>query len=149
MAQFSVRDISLVNRLDRARKDFNAIKSAQFYGGSQMVTKESITPIIASKDDIFDNVYYGDMIFGEITFTAKNQSDPIGKLLIDLRVGSPTTPDTGGAASVLYYVINPPIAHSGKLTWGVDIRSAGNFWAVFKVLSSNEGTVVYEEYPPA
>lgn len=147
MAQFSVRDISLVNRLDRARKDFNAIKSAQFYGGNQMAIKETSTPIIASVDDIFDNVYYGDVIFGEVTFTAKNQSDPIGKLIIDLRSGSPTTPDTGNV-SVLYYVINPPIANSGKLTWGVDIRSAGNFWAVFKVLSSNEGTISYEEYPP-
>lgn len=145
MAKFSVRDIDLVGQLERAKKDFTAIKASQLYGGTQMVIKKSYSPIVASVDDIFGGLYYGDIIYKRITFTAKNQKNPIGKLLIDLRSGTSTTPDTAGVADVLYYVILLPIPETGKLVWEVDIRGSTNFWAVFEVLASDEGFVTVED----
>lgn len=144
MTKFSVRDIDLVNELDRSKKDFAAIKSAQYYGGTQLRMRETVTDIQASENDVMA----GEVIYKRIVFTAKNQKNPIGKLLIDPRVGSPTTPDTAGDVSVLYYVPIPTLPDTSQLVWEVDIRAGSTpFWVEFTVLSSDDGTIEVKPVP--
>lgn len=143
MGNYSVRDISLVKDMDRAKKDLEDIKAAQLYGTKQMVIQETAEGPVQSADYVFIGSYYYDFIYKKVEFYADHQLNPVGKLLLDFRYPNSTTPAPDGVITVMYYVPIIQPANSGKLVWKVDIRGGtADFWCIFKVVSSDTGRIV-------
>lgn len=151
MGSYSIKDVSLVNIIDRAEKDLQELKGRQFVGRRVLATKLS-----TAQGRVISVDYYGvpasagvvgSAIYRKVTFTALNQKNPYGRLIIKLfnPDGSPivNVGYGGDFPKVFYFNTIVGYVDDGKLSWNVDIRGPANpkFYAEFSVAATDEGTV--------
>lgn len=146
MVSYSVRDRSLIQAMDRAARDLEQMKQLQRIGSTNLATHVSESTLITSEPfyDPASGILVGENMYVAIEFTATNQSSPFGRLALDLRYGTPTTPATEGQIGIFGYLFTPTSVGDRKLRWEVDLRSGVvgvKFYAIFKVAASDYGSV--------
>jgi len=158
MGSYSIKDVNLVNMIDKATKDLQELKGRQFVGRRVLATK-----ISAANGRVQAEIYnglsgfdaagnptfspQGRAIYRRVTFTALTQTNPYGRLTMKF-----FNPDGtqivnkgfgGDYPKVFYFNIIVGYIGDSKLTWNVDIRGplSPGFSAEFTVAATDEGTV--------
>ena len=126
MGSYSIRDVSLVKQLDRARKDLDSLKGSQFVSRRGLATKKMESQLIESKTT---NVSQGTPVYVEtlylrVTFIADFQVSPFGRLGLEFYDSSGRRLDSDSGISVLYLNDIVTRVDDGTLEWNLDVRTA-------------------------
>lgn len=131
MAGYSIREMPLVNKIDRAEKDLFALKSRQGVGGRTLAT--SITHGNNLKSDYQVDPFSGTQEtyykYGFIRFISDNQLNPYGQLYIDFirSDGQTPFPISGDDTPRMWYFFQiPQEPDSRTCLWRIDARYSGN-----------------------
>lgn len=158
MGSYSIRNVGVVNQLDRLEKDMQHMKSRQFVGKRTLATKVTKSQFYTS-DVIynFDGQPMGQGIYENlITFTAEQQLNPYGNLTIEIydSAGSlqEQDPPEGEGPRVRSMHFLPGIVNDGKLYWDVDIAhittlgtTGTPFKVKFVVAATDAGTITAKD----
>lgn len=161
MGSYSIRNVGIVNELDRLEKDMQFMKSRQFIGKKTLATKSSKSQFYTSSV-----IYHVDgqpmgqaIIENLVTFTADQQLNPFGVLTIEiydingnLQENDPVD-ESGPRLRSMNFL--PGIVNDKKLRWDIDLPhiaplgSTGTpFKVKFVVSSTDSGTISAEEFSP-
>lgn len=127
MTSYSIRDVSIVNQLDRARKDLDSIKNSQFISRAGLATKKTESQLITSETV---NVAIGgtllrDIIYLEVSFLADSQVSPYGRLALEFYDMAGNLLDSDSGIAVLYLNMIVTRVDDGTLKWNLDVRCSG------------------------
>lgn len=127
MTSYSIRDVSVVNQLDRARKDLDALKGSQFISRRGLATVKTESQLIESQTV---NVGIGTILMREIVyikveFRADYQVSPYGRIALEFYDSSGRLLDSD--SGIVVYYLNEIVTRvdDGILQWNVDTRSSG------------------------
>lgn len=128
MASYSIRDLSIINLLDRARKDLDELKNKQFVSRRGLATKKTESQLIES-----ESVYFApadttrrENLYIEITFHAESQLSPYGRLALEFYDSSGNRLGSESDIRVMTLVDNVTRVDDGILKWSIDVRSFGS-----------------------
>lgn len=127
MGSYSIRDVSLVKQLDRARKDLDSLKNKQFVSRRVLATKKTESQKIKSKtvNVAVGTVLLRDIIYLRVRFQADNQLSPYGRLTLQFydEAGNLLDSDSG----IVVFYLNDIVTYvdDGALEWNLDVRASG------------------------
>lgn len=126
MANYAIRDISIVREIDRARKDLNSLKSSQYISRKGLATKKTeSTPILSKTIAAPSGTATMEVLYLSIQFVADNQVSPYGRLALELYDQYNNLLDSNSGVAVLY--LNEVVTQidDGLLEWNIHVRSRG------------------------
>lgn len=126
MANYAIRDISIVREIDRARKDLNSLKSSQYISRKGLATKKTeSTPILSKTIAAPSGTATMEVLYLSIQFVADNQVSPYGRLALELYDQYNNLLDSNSGVTVLY--LNEVVTQidDGLLEWNIHVRSRG------------------------
>jgi len=153
MGSYSIRDASLVKRLERAEKDLQYLKSRQYVGNRVLQTKVSVSDELVISDDLI-NFVDGSVVtqttYKRVTFKADEQLSPYGRLMFEFFEDDQVT--EGESIQVLYYNFIVTQVDDGILQWVVDIRRivqgsilpTDRFYTRFSVAGTDSGHITVD-----
>lgn len=151
MGSYSIKDVSLVNILDRAEQDLQQLKSTQYVGRVVLATKLSFENRLWESQDVNgagSSTPVSSDVYRTVTFQAESQTNPYGRLLINFFDFNkqPITSDAASPADgpkLLYYNYIVTQVADGKLQWNVQIRGpvTPHYFIQFSVVATDYGTV--------
>ena len=127
MGSYSIRDVSVVKQLDRARKDLDSLKNKQFVSRRVLATKKVESQKIKSKtvNVAVGAVLLRDIIYLRVRFEADNQLSPYGRLTLEFydEAGNLLDSDSG----IVVFYVNDIVTYvdDGALEWNLDVRASG------------------------
>lgn len=128
MGSYSIRDMSFVKQLDRARKDLDAIKTKQPVSRRVLATKKTISQNVKSilADVGFPpGTTFAQIIYLRVKFEADTQISPFGRLALEFYdlSGNRLSSDSG----IVVFYINDIVTqvNDGTLEWNLDVRCSG------------------------
>jgi hypothetical protein len=147
MGSYAIRDVKLVNLIDRAERDIQQLKSTQFVGKKVLQTKTTWSSQLIESSDGWgfplgppDPPTY-QYVYKTVTFKADRQLSPYGRLIFEIYKADKVTKWTGaGGAGVFYYTFYVTDVEDGLLKWGIDIRGPGGSSPMFYVRLGVAGT---------
>lgn len=152
MSVYSIKDIKLVNILERAEKDLQEMKQTQFVGRRVLATKISLFNKLVESVDFYGvppTTPVGSAVNGIITFTAESQVNPYGRLILDFydingqKIVNPGVIGLTGQTPSNYNIVVTQV-DDGKLSWTVQINGPPtHFFVRFSVAATDRGTVVF------
>lgn len=163
MSSYAIRDVKVVNQLERLEKDMLNMKNRQHIGGRTLATKITSSRLYASRTIYnFDGPPIGQGLYENlIEFVAESQLNPYGSLTIELfdmagnRISTSATVTTGPMIRRL--IMLPGNAPGDRtLRWDVDIAHVSGlnttgtpFQVLFTVAATDTGVVTATdfEYP--
>lgn len=151
----SIRDIKLVNLLDRAEKDMTQLKNTQFVGKRVLQTKTTWSgQMLQSMDGRGAGVPPTDppsfqFVYQTVTFKADKQLSPYGRLIFEIyKADKVTKAGPSDGVGVFYYTFHVTHVDDGTLKWGIDIRgpggSAPKFYVRLGVAGTDKGVITTE-----
>lgn len=150
MGSYAIRDIKLVNILDRAEKDMQQMKSTQYVGKRVLKTKTTWDSELIESSDGWgfplgppDPPTY-QYVYKVVTFKADRQISPFGRLIFEIYRDDKVTKWTGaGGAGVFGYVFYVTQVNDGLMQWRIDIRGPGSprFYVRLGVAGTDSGTI--------
>lgn len=127
MGSYSIRDVSVVKQLDRARKDLDSLKNKQFVSRRVLATKKVESQKIKSKtvNVAVGAVLLRDIIYLRVRFDADNQVSPYGRLSLQFFDEAGNLLDSDSGIVVLYLNDIVTYVDDGALEWNLDVRASG------------------------
>jgi hypothetical protein len=153
MGTYAIRDIKLVNILDRAEKDMQQFKGSQPAGNRVLKTKTTWAGELLQSMDLWGvgqpstDPPAQNFVYQNVTFKADRQKSPYGRLIFELYKADKTTKITlGSEAGVFYYNFTVTEVDDGLMKWGIDIRGPGatKFYVRLGVAATDSGTITAE-----
>lgn len=153
MTSYSIRDVKLVNIIDRAEKDMQQLKSTQFVGNKVLQTKTTWAAQMILSTDLYGvgspppNPPVQNYVYQFVTFKADKQTSPYGRLIFEVYKADGVTKITGaGEAGVFYYLFYITEVDDGLLKWRIDIRGPGatKFYVRLGVAATDNGIITSE-----
>lgn len=150
MGSYSIRNVGLVNQLDRMEKEAAFMKNRQRIGKRTLATKISKAGIMTLSNDAWYNEQVGppqlQALQQEITFKADKQLNPYGVLLVefyDINKNLITTPSDSGTPSIDYIYKFMPNLNDGKLKWeiGTIAPPTYKYYVRYVVSATDSGTI--------
>lgn len=141
---YNEREPSLAKKIASLEQAVRDIKTKQKYGVKAAKTYVNETSVFQSHNFNSFGVYTAEYMYKDIVFQADNQLSPFGRLALDLRFGSSSTPATDAdGLTILSYLFIPTNENDGMLKWRVYIQGPKDtdFYCIFKVIASDSGTV--------
>lgn len=121
MGSYSIRDINIVKRLDKAEKDLQYLKNRQFIGGKTLITHIVESAFYKSEVAVsIDGSNELQAMYGHFVFTADNQDDPYGRIVIESYKPDKVTIDD--EPNLLYFFLVPELSGTGRVRYHVDLR---------------------------
>lgn len=151
MGSYSIRDVGLVNQLDRMEKEMAFMKGRQFIGKKTLATKVSKAGFKTLSNDAWYFEQTGppqlQALQQEITFKADRQLNPYGVLLVefyDINGNLLTnTADGVNGPSIDYIYKFMPNLDDGKLKWEIGTMAPATFkyYVRYVVSATDSGTI--------
>lgn len=156
MGSYSIRNVGIVNELDRMEKDMQFMKSRQFVGKRTLATKVSKAGYMVLSEDAWFADPVGppqlQAIQREVVFQADSQLNPWGTIIVEFydlsgnlmtTLSSPRgtlTTDYPGIHAVKNEV---PQVDDGRLTWTVEIQGppSPKFYVRWVVAGTDSGII--------
>lgn len=128
MGSYSIRDVSIVNQIDRARKDLTSLKSKQYVSRRGLSTKKTESQLIQSRTV---NVGVGaevwiEAIYLRVTFVADSQLSPYGRLAVEFYDSAGNVLESDSGVTVMYLNDYVTYVDDKTLQWNLDTRSTGS-----------------------
>lgn len=152
MGSYSIKDVSLVNIIDKAEKDLQELKGRQFVGRRVLATKLSKASTRVSSTEYSapglvngqpGMIPVGQSIYRRVTFTADNQLNPWGRLILQFYDAANNRKINPDDPRIYYFTFYVKPVDSKQLEWNVDIRGplTPAFYCDFIVAATDSGTV--------
>ena len=128
MGSYSIRDVSIVNQIDRARKDLTSLKSKQYVSRRGLSTKKTESQLVQSRTvnvGVVSEVWI-EVIFLRVTFVADSQVSPFGRLAVEFYDSAGNILDTDSGVTVWYLNDYVTYVDDKTLQWNLDTRSTGS-----------------------
>lgn len=158
MTSYSIKNVGVVEKLDRLEKDMQDLKSRQFVGRKVLATKK----VYENKRHLSVDYYgfppaapVGSNVYRTVTYTAATQLNPYARLLIELydlsgaRIDNLSSTGSDGPKLFTYNFIVTYVDDQ-QLKWAVDIRGpvTPKFYVQFSVAASDVGILTSVPYVP-
>ncbi len=126
MGSYSIRNVGIVNELDRMEKEMQFMKTRQFVGRKTLATKVSKAGVKILSQDAWFNQPIGapqlQALQHEVTFKADRQTSPYGVLMVEfydisenLIVNASSSTNDGPGIANIYNIIT--YVDDGTLKW--------------------------------